>query len=92
MPCKKCNGYWQCSKVDLPCGVSATPIETQVHCFVVKTKKANDKCMMLVQASEAGTDPQQPENDGWNDAGEICFRFQLFESEDGECVVKAEPV
>ena len=93
MPCIKCNGYWQCSEEDLQCGgMGAAPIDTQVHCFVVQTKKTGSGCKMQVKYREAKAAAEGAAGDDWVDAGEICFRFQLYVTDDGVCFVNAEPV
>ena len=91
MPCVKCNGYWQCSRTGPTCDSFAAPVDTQVHAFVIQTKKAGNKCMMQVKHLADRSEPEEDQGD-WQDAGAIPFRFTLYEAQDGGCVVNVEPV
>lgn len=89
MACVKCNGYWQCSPDPDPCsmGPSADSIETEERCLHVFTKKAGGECRMMVKAD--GNSP----GEGWEAAGQVCFKFDLFEDGDtGACFVKVQPI
>jgi hypothetical protein len=85
MACEKCNGYWACSIDEDPCSVrfDRDPIDTQEHCLRIFTKKTGAGCQMMIKL-DGGPDQ------GWDDAGELCFTFQLFMNDNGECVVKVD--
>jgi len=92
MGCIQCDGYWQCSRENLPCGGAADPIDTQIHCFVIETKQAGAQSMMRVQCREARAESEEETDAGWDPAGELCFRFMLFLNSEGKCFVRVEPV
>lgn len=87
MPCKDCGGYWQCSDDDDPCSMANTPIEEETKCLQILTKKPGSGCKMDIKLTNKG----DPAPGGWTKAGEICFKFSLFEdAESGKCFVKVE--
>jgi len=93
MSCVKCSdGSWQCSSGADPCGMSpemgGEVTGTETRCYYIYTKKAGGDCHMRIKDQ-----PDPNPGEGWEDAGHICFQFDVLEdAKTHDCYVRVTPL